>query len=71
MKAGKAFSLCTVFLSALCCRSTFAVEEAAGKPKPVSYYGAVRPILVKSCQGCHQPAKASAKIVLSDYGQLI
>jgi len=70
MKAGKAFSLCTVFLSALCCCSLgFAGEEAAGKP--VSYYSAVRPILVKSCQGCHQPAKASGKIVLIDYGQLI
>ena len=70
MKAGKAFSLCTVFLSALCCCSLgFAGEEAAGKP--VSYYSTVRPILVKSCQGCHQPAKASGKIVLIDYGQLI
>ena len=69
MTAGKAFSLCTFFLSALCCSPGFAGEEAAGKP--VSYYSAVRPILVKSCQGCHQPAKASGKIVLIDYGQLI
>ncbi|MEC7923087.1 MAG: c-type cytochrome domain-containing protein, partial [Planctomycetota bacterium] len=39
--------------------------------KPASYYNAVRPILVKSCQGCHQPAKAAAKIVLVDYRQLV
>ena len=69
MTAGKAFSLCTFFLSALCCSPGFAEEEATAKA--VSYYSAVRPILVKSCQGCHQPAKASGKIVLADYGQLI
>ena len=69
MKAGNPFSLCTFFLSALCCFGVSSAEETAAKP--VSYYKAVRPILVKSCQGCHQPAKAAAKIVLVDYRQLL
>ena len=69
MKAGNPSSLCTFFLSALCCFGVSSAEETA--PKPVSYYKAVRPILVKSCQGCHQPAKAAAKIVLVDYRQLL
>ena len=69
MKAGNPLSLCTFFLSALCCFGVSSGEEAA--VKPASYYNAVRPILVKSCQGCHQPAKAAAKIVLVDYRQLV
>ena len=69
MKDGNPFSLGASFLSVVCCLPAIAGEEAAAKP--VSYYSAVRPILVKSCQGCHQPAKASGKIALADYGQLI
>ena len=69
MKDGNPSSLGAFFLSVVCCLPAIAGEEAAAKP--VSYYSAVRPILVKSCQGCHQPAKASGKIALADYGQLI
>lgn len=47
-------------------------KPAAPAPaaKPVSYYRDVRPILVDHCQGCHQPAKANGKIVLSSYADL-
>ena len=69
MTAGKAFSLCTFILSALCCVA--GVCEDASVVKPASYYHDVRPILVKACHGCHQPAKASGKINLLGYGQLL
>ena len=48
-----------------------AVEGAtAPKPKssgPVSYYRQVRPILQRSCSGCHQPAKQGGKLLLTSY----
>ncbi len=69
MKTGSPLSFSAFFLSVLCCSGVSSGEEAAAKP--ASYYNAVRPILVKSCQGCHQPAKAAAKIVLVDYRQLV
>ena len=69
MTAGKIFSLCTFILSALYC--TAASCDDAPAAKPVSYYGDVRPILVKACHGCHQPAKASGKINLLGYDRVM
>jgi len=34
---------------------------------PVSYYRQVRPILQRSCSGCHQPAKRGGKLLLTSY----
>lgn len=34
-------------------------------PKPVSYYRQVRPLLQRHCSGCHQPAKAGGKLILT------
>jgi mono/diheme cytochrome c family protein/DNA-binding beta-propeller fold protein YncE len=34
---------------------------------PVSYYRQVRPILQRSCSGCHQPAKRAGKLLLTTY----
>src|SRR5437868_1960914 len=34
---------------------------------PVSFYRQVRPILQRHCTGCHQPAKAGGKLVLTSY----
>ena len=49
-------------------------EEAADGDKktaePVSYYRQVRPIFLKHCQGCHQPAKPSGKLVVTSYADL-
>ncbi len=47
-----------------------APTPAAPAPKPASFYREVRPILVDSCQGCHQPAKAGGKIVLTSHADL-
>lgn len=44
-----------------------AEEAPAEKEPPVSFYRQVRPILQRSCAGCHQPAKAGGKLVLTSY----
>ncbi len=36
-----------------------------------SYWRDVRPILVKSCHGCHQPAKAKGGLVLTDVASIL
>jgi WD40 repeat protein/mono/diheme cytochrome c family protein len=45
-----------------------AVDQKPAKPTgPVSYYRQVRPILQRSCSGCHQPAKRGGKLLLTSY----
>ncbi len=46
-----------------------AADEPA--PKPVSFHTQVHPILQHKCQGCHQPAKASGKLVLTSFESLM
>ncbi len=41
------------------------------KPKAVSYYAEVLPILQANCQGCHQPAKASGKLDMTVFKSLL
>src|SRR5258708_34705734 len=55
-----------VFLSA----TAGSIAQAEDKPAdtgPVSFYRQVRPILQRHCTGCHQPAKAGGKLVLTSY----
>ncbi|MBS0264806.1 MAG: hypothetical protein JSS02_22920 [Planctomycetes bacterium] len=42
-------------------------DKAAEPTGPVSFYRQVRPILQRHCTGCHQPAKAGGKLVLTTY----
>ena len=42
--------------------------DASGK---VSYYKDVRPIFAQHCNGCHQPAKAGGKVVLTSHAALL
>ena len=37
----------------------------------MSYYGEVRPILQRYCQGCHQPAKAKGQLDVTTYEALL
>ncbi len=39
-------------------------------PKPMSFDRDVHPILQRKCQGCHQPAKANGKLVLTSFESL-
>ncbi|HEV3302468.1 MAG TPA: c-type cytochrome domain-containing protein [Planctomycetaceae bacterium] len=41
--------------------------DAAKKSSPVSYYRHVRPILQRSCSGCHQAAKRGGGLLLTSY----
>src|SRR4051812_28990689 len=49
--------------------------QTGGKPvekiKPVSFHSAVLPLLQANCQGCHQPAKASGKLDLTSFKDLL
>lgn len=42
-----------------------AQPAAPDEPKPISYYRQVRPLLQRHCSGCHQPAKAGGKLILT------
>ncbi|MBI3861827.1 MAG: hypothetical protein HY290_08015 [Planctomycetia bacterium] len=46
------------------CRADDKPAEPAG---PASFYRQVRPVLQRHCTGCHQPAKAGGKLVLTTY----
>src|SRR5690348_8774792 len=41
------------------------------KPKAISYHAAILPILQANCQGCHQPAKASGKLDLTGFKNML
>ena len=42
-------------------------DEKPAETGPVSFYRQVRPVLQRHCTGCHQPAKAGGKLVLTSY----
>ena len=44
-----------------------AADEKPAPTGPVSFYRQVRPVLQRNCTGCHQPAKAGGKLVLTTY----
>src|SRR5215510_14710051 len=46
-------------------------EKPVEKPKAVSYHTTVLPILQANCQGCHQPAKASGKLDLTVFKNML
>lgn len=48
-------------------RTAKAADEKPAPTGPVSFYRQVRPVLQRSCTGCHQPAKAGGKLVLTTY----
>jgi WD40 repeat protein/mono/diheme cytochrome c family protein len=45
-------------------------EKGEKDETPISFIRDVQPILRRSCQGCHQPAKAGGKLVLTSYDVL-
>ncbi|MEK9984220.1 MAG: c-type cytochrome domain-containing protein, partial [Opitutae bacterium] len=46
-------------------------EDAKPVGKAVSFYEDIRPIFQARCNGCHQPAKAKGRYVMTDFGRLI
>jgi WD40 repeat protein len=61
-QVGAAFLAC-----ALCAPVARAADEKPADTAPVSYYRQVRPILQRNCTGCHQPAKAGGKLILTSH----
>ena len=51
----------------LAASAAFATADEA----PVSFHKQVKPILQAKCQGCHQPAKASGKYVMTEFTKLL
>ncbi|HVT27694.1 MAG TPA: c-type cytochrome domain-containing protein, partial [Lacipirellulaceae bacterium] len=51
-------------------KSTTKVESGT-KPRLVSYHTQILPILQAHCQGCHQPAKASGKLDMTSFKNLL
>jgi len=52
--------------------SAHAADDAApAEVKPVSYYREVRPLLQRHCSGCHQPAKAGGKLILTSFEEFL
>jgi WD40 repeat protein len=48
-----------------------AADKPAAKPAgPVSFYRQVRPVLQRSCSGCHQAAKRGGNLLLTSYDGL-
>lgn len=52
-------------------RPVSAQETRPAGVTPVSYYRQVRPIIQRSCSGCHQPAKAGGKFVVTAFPELL
>src|SRR5262249_47965387 len=46
-------------------------NNPAEKPKAIGYHTAILPILQANCQGCHQPAKASGKLDLTVFKNML
>lgn len=56
-----------LFVSSWMGTSVRAADEKPAETGPVSFYRQVRPVLQRHCTGCHQPAKAGGKLVLTSY----
>ncbi|MDX1963664.1 MAG: DUF1549 domain-containing protein [Pirellulales bacterium] len=48
-----------------------AAVAAGNASQAISYYRQIRPIFQAHCQGCHQPAKAGGKYVMTEFSQLL
>lgn len=75
MKDGRRFTFDRIargwLLPALLATVAITAAAAAGQPAaaagPVSFQKQVQPILQRRCQGCHQPANRSGKLVVTSY----
>ena len=58
-------------LFVLCLSPALLHAEEASTAEVVSYFRDVRPIFRDRCQGCHQPAKAGGRFVLTTFELLM
>ncbi len=68
----KMLQLLSVLLGLFCgAVAACAADANPAEPSAISYYKRVRPIFQAHCQGCHQPAKANGKFVMTDFAKLL
>lgn len=65
--------ICTLFVLTSPLAAPAAIDPPRAEPvaRKVSYYKDVRPIFQARCQGCHQPAKARGRFVMTDFAKLL
>jgi WD40 repeat protein len=51
----------------ICADAADKPPETSKKPETVSFYRHIRPILQRSCSGCHQPAKRGGNLLLTSH----
>src|SRR5262245_15508582 len=70
-----AVSVCVLFAIAVVAEdkpvASTKTDKPIEKPRAVSYHAAILPILQANCQGCHQPAKASGKLDLTVFKNML
>ncbi|MGE4550116.1 MAG: c-type cytochrome domain-containing protein, partial [Opitutales bacterium] len=73
MKNFQRFVKCGTLSWALCFPFIGSVlaEESEDASKPVSFHKDIRPLFQANCNGCHQPAKAKGKYVMTDFAALL
>lgn len=75
-RLGQTSALSWVALLSLCFSGVAAGQNPAPAgpakgPAPVSYFKDIRPILQRTCQGCHQPATKSGDLLLTTYEEFM
>ena len=58
-------------IAALALTVSLGAEEKNAAGKPVSFYDDIRPLFQAKCNGCHQPAKAKGKYIMTDFAKLL
>ena len=73
MKNFHSFTMCGKLLLSLYLFVSVAVLAAKGEDltKPVSFEKDIRPLFQANCNGCHQPAKAKGKYVMTNFAALL
>jgi WD40 repeat protein len=62
---------CRLVLAALLLSSSAVLSADQPGEVPVSFHRQIRPILLRKCQGCHQPARKKGGLVLTGYDEFV
>jgi WD40 repeat protein len=67
------FRMCVLgaFAGSVSTPAANAEDKPPEAPQNVSYYTQIRPIFQANCHGCHQPAKAKGKYVMTAFDRLL
>ena len=51
--------------------SSLSAADVPSGSEPISYYTQIRPLFQAKCQGCHQPAKAKGKYIMTGFDLML